>query len=160
MSNEERRAIYHILLQKSVDGKISKGVTNMVASSFSVSIRTIQRIWKQSKESGTCDVSHKKTINCGRKRVQIDHAQFREIPLSQRTTLRSLSYALNTNASSLCRLLKSGIIRRHSNAIKPLLKEENRRSRLQFCLSMLEDDSIPHDPAFKNMYNIIHIDEK
>jgi hypothetical protein len=37
-------------------------------------------------------------------------------------------------------------------------KEENKRSRLKFCLSMLE--GTPHDPLFKSMHNIIHIDEK
>lgn len=31
--------------------------------------------------------------------------------------------------------------------------------RLEFCLSMLDEGSIPHDPRF-NMYNIVHIDEK
>lgn len=51
-------------------------------------------------------------------------------------------------------------IRRHSNFIKYFLKEDNTRQQLQFCLSMLESGSIPHDPIFKGMYNIVHIDEK
>lgn len=129
-----------------------------MASLYSVSVRSIQRLWQQAKDGG--DVSHRKTKNCGRKRVQINFTRFREIPLSKRTTFRSLACALNTNKSSLGRLLKSGVIRRHSNAIKPFLKEENRRSRLQFCLSMLEVDSLPQDPTFISMHNIIHIDEK
>ncbi|KAF7812866.1 mariner transposase [Senna tora] len=58
------------------------------------------------------------------------------------------------------RLLKSGVIRRHSNAIKPLLKEGNMKSQIEFCLSMLEPCGIPRDPIFIGMYNIIHIDEK
>jgi hypothetical protein len=65
---------------------------------------------------------------------------------------------LKTNPTSVFRLIKSGVIRRTSNAIKPQLKEENKRSRLKFCLSMLE--GTPHDPLFKSMHNIIHIDEK
>jgi len=129
-----------------------------VASSFSVSKRTIQRIWKRAKESETHDVSHRKTKNCGRKRIEIDPNQIREVPLSKRRTIRSLAWALNTNPTSVFRLLKKGIIRRHSNSIKPFLKEENKRSRLEFCLSMLE--GIPHDPMFNSMHNIIHIDEK
>ncbi|KAI5386953.1 hypothetical protein KIW84_073192 [Lathyrus oleraceus] len=158
LSNEERMAIYHQLLPKSVDGKLSRGITNVVASSFSVSRRTIQRIWKRAKESEIHDVSHRKTKNCGRKRIQIDPNQISQIPLRQRTNIRSLSFAMKTNPTSVFRLLKSGVIRRHSNAIKPLLKEENKRVRLEFCLSMLE--GIPHDPMFKSMHNIIHIDEK
>lgn len=61
-SNEKRRAIYHTLLEKSDNGKLKKGVTNMVASSFSISMRTVQRIWKQAKDFG--DVNHRKTGNC------------------------------------------------------------------------------------------------
>ncbi|KAF2310199.1 hypothetical protein GH714_007183 [Hevea brasiliensis] len=48
----------------------------------------------------------------------------------------------------------------HSNAIKPFLKDENKRSRLQFCISMLDGGNIPHDPISIGMYNIFHIDEK
>ena len=85
LSNDERRAIYESLLLKSVDGKLKQGVTKMVASQFSVSMRTIQRTWKQSKSNGIhVDVSHKRTGNCGCKRVQIDLTEIpeiREIPL-------------------------------------------------------------------------------
>ncbi|KAI5424708.1 hypothetical protein KIW84_030771 [Lathyrus oleraceus] len=158
LSNEERMYIYHELLQKSVDGKLRKGATNEVASSNSVPLRTVQRIWKRAKESETRDVSHRKTKNCGRKRISIDENQIRELPFSQRTNIRSLAFALKTNPTSVFRLIKSGAIRRNSNAIKPLLKEKNKISRLEFCLSMLE--GTPHDPMFKSMHNIIHIDEK
>ena len=67
---------------------------------------------------------------------------------------------MNMSISTCSRLLKSGAIRRHSNAIKPFLKEENKRSRLQFCISMLDENNIPHDSGFKGMYNIVHIDKK
>ncbi|KAI5396852.1 hypothetical protein KIW84_062904 [Lathyrus oleraceus] len=136
--------IYHELLQKSVDGKLRKGATNEVASSNSVPLRTVQRIWKRAKESETRDVSHRKTKNCGRKRISIDENQIRELPFSQRTNIRSLAFALKTNPTSVFRLIKSGAIRRNSNAIKPLLKEENKISRLEFCLSMLEDEDEPY----------------
>lgn len=153
LSNEERTAIYHQLLQKNVDGKLRRGITNVMASSFSVSRRTIQCIWKRAKESEIHDVSHRKTKNCGRKRIQIDPNQISQIPLRQRTNIWSLYFAMKTNPTSVFRLLKSGVIRRHSNVINPPLKEENKRVRLEFCLSMLE--GIPHDPMFKSMHNII-----
>lgn len=34
------------------------------------------------------------------------------------------------------------------------------KARLKFCLSMLEESSISHDPVFKSMHNVVHIDEK
>ncbi|XP_057418948.1 uncharacterized protein LOC130713174 [Lotus japonicus] len=160
LSNEERTAVYHILHQNSFNGRLKKGVIDSVASTFSVSRTTILRIWRHSKESDLHDVSQRKPRNCGRKRIQIDYDRISEIPLRQRTTIRSLACALDTNPTSMFRLLQAGVIRRHSNPMRPLLKEENKRSRLQFSLSMLEDSSIPHDPIFKSMNNIIHIDEK
>ncbi|XP_057443966.1 uncharacterized protein LOC130736137 [Lotus japonicus] len=160
LSNEERMAVYHILHQNSFNGRLKKGVIDFVASTFSVSRTTILRIWRCSKESDLHDVSQRKPRNSGRKRIQIDYDRISEIPLRQRTTIRSLACALDTNPTSMFRLLQAGVIRRHSNPMRPLLKEEHKRSRLQFCLSMLEDSSIPHDPIFKSMNNIIHIDEK
>ncbi|KAL7152803.1 hypothetical protein ABFS83_04G123300 [Erythranthe nasuta] len=150
LSNGERQAIYNMLQKQSFNGKFKQGVTRMIASQFSVSMRTVQRIWKQSGYGGThANVSHRKTRNCGRKRVQINLEQIRENHLHRRTTLCSLSLRL-----------KSGQIRRHSSTIKPFLMEENKRSRLQFCLSMLDSNSMPHDPTFIGMYNTVHIDEK
>jgi hypothetical protein len=40
------------------------------------------------------------------------------------------------------------------------MKDSNMKDRLRFCLSMLEETSLPHDPEFKSMHNIVHIDEK
>jgi hypothetical protein len=116
LSNEERLIIYQELLRKSVNGKLPKKATNEVASSNLISLRTVQRIWKRAKEGATPNVCHRKTKNCGRKGISIDENQIREIPLSQRTNIRSLADALKTNPTSVFRLIKSGVIRRHSNA--------------------------------------------
>lgn len=97
-----------------------------MALQFSISCRTIQCIWKQS-ECGLCDnVSHRRIKNCGRKRIELDCIHFREAHFQRRTTIRSLACALNMKNSTLHRRLKSGDIRRHSNAIKPHLLEENK----------------------------------
>jgi hypothetical protein len=112
LNNEERLIIYRELLKKSVNGKLHKRATNGVASSNSVPLRTVQRIWKRAKEGATHNICHRKTKNCGRKRISIDENQIREIPLSQRTNIRSLAGALKINPTSLFRLIKSGAIRR------------------------------------------------
>lgn len=62
--------------------------------------------------------------------------------------------------STLHRRVKEGTIRRHTNAIKPSLNDDNMKHRLRFCFSMLEIDTLDHEPKFVNMYNIVHIDEK
>jgi hypothetical protein len=100
-----------------------------VASSNSVPVRTVQRIWKRAKEGATRNVCHRKTKNCGRKRISIDENHIREIPLSQRTSIRSLADALKINPTSVFRFIKSGIIPYYSIVIKPQLKEANKRYR-------------------------------
>jgi hypothetical protein len=161
LCNADRMAIYNILLGKSVEGRLIRGAIDMVKSQFSVSRSTIQRIWKQGKNSGVyVDVSHKRTKNAGRKRVQVDFNRLRDIPLRKRTCIRSTSSAMNMSKSTLHRYIKLGVLRRHTNAIKPFLREENKRSRLRFCISMLDAISLPDDPTFLGMYNTIHIDEK
>lgn len=158
LNNEQRKTLSQLLLQHVKNGKLKKGTREMVASLYSVSKSVVDGIWRQTKESG--DASHRKTKNCGRKRIELDPAKFCDVPFSKRTSYRSLAFALNINRTSLCRLTKEGSIRRHSNPIKPSLREENKVARLKFCLSMLQSESIPHDPIFKSMHDIVHIDEK
>ena len=142
---------------------MKRDTTTYVSSLFLVPLRTVQRIWKRGKDtlSGTnVDPSNRRAKWCGRKRCEIDLSRIADVPLNRRTTLRSLAGALNVNHATLHARLKEGLIRRHSNAIKPLLKEENKISRLRFCLSMLDAGSLPHAPKFVDMYNTVHIDEK
>ncbi|KAG2253327.1 hypothetical protein Bca52824_083463 [Brassica carinata] len=84
----------------------------------------------------------------------------KSIPFHKRASLRSLSKSLGIATSTLHKRVKEGMLRRHTNAIKPSLKDGNIRDRLKFCFSMLEKDSLIHEPKFVNMYNIVHIDEK
>lgn len=164
LTDAERWSVYRALLEKSVNGKLKKNTTNEVQNMFNIkNVRTVQRIWKIHKRTppGTdVDVSSRKTRNCGRKRIQVDLSRVQEIGLHQRTTLTSLSDALGVSYSKLYRLFKQGVLRRHSSAIKPHLKEENKMTRLQFCLSMLDTCTTLNDPKFKGMYNYVHIDEK
>ncbi|KAI9071643.1 hypothetical protein K1719_046397 [Acacia pycnantha] len=88
LTNEERKSIGHILVNSIRDGMLMTGTTKKLASMYCVSRRVIQRIWQQIKE--TREASHRKTKNCGRKRVQFDEERLHEVPLRQRTTLRSL----------------------------------------------------------------------
>jgi hypothetical protein len=40
------------------------------------------------------------------------------------------------------------------------LKEENKKERLRWCLSMLDQSTLLNNPKFIEMDNVIHIDEK
>ncbi|KAJ0265244.1 hypothetical protein HA466_0015680 [Hirschfeldia incana] len=163
LSNVERWAIYNALLERSHDGKLKTNTTRLVSELFLVSIRTVHRIWKQAKETSNgkeVNVCHKKTGRCGRKKIHVDLNQVMAISFHKRTSLRSLSVGLGIATSTLHKRVKEGMLRRHTNAIKPSIKDENKIARLKFCLSMLEKDSSIHEPKFIDMYNIVHIDEK
>jgi len=106
------------------------------------------------------DVSSRKPKNCGRKKVEIDTSQVETIPLHRRCTIRSLAQALGMKKTTVHQMFKDGFLRRHSNSLKPYLKEENKKERLRWCVSMLEQHTLQTQPKFKEMKNIIHQDEK
>ena len=57
------------------------------------------------------------------------------IALENRTTFKDLSNALGMSLSTLHRRFKEGEFRRHSNAIKPTLNEENKKARVRLSLN-------------------------
>lgn len=63
--------------------------------------------------------------------------------------------------STIHRRIKEGALRPHTNAVKPLLTDENKKAKVNFCLSMITPPSLTSaSTTFHNMHNIIHIDEK
>ncbi|KAG7557066.1 putative transposase Ptta/En/Spm plant [Arabidopsis suecica] len=163
MTDGERVEIYHALLVKSIYGKLRKHTTAEVSSLFSVPLQTVQRIWRRVKNNTNgevVDVSHKRKGNCGRKKMQIDLDRLADSPLHRRKILRSLAASLDVSTGVLFRHLKEELIKRHTNAIKPSLREGNMKARLEFCVSMLDSSTLHDNPKFVDMYNIVHIDEK
>lgn len=106
------------------------------------------------------NVCSRKPKAVGRKRVEIDVNEFVKIDRSRRTNIRSLSSALSVPRSVVHRRIKEGVIKPHTNALKPYLNDANKIARLKFCVSMLEPGSLESQPMFKNMYDYVHIDEK
>ncbi|XP_057770702.1 uncharacterized protein LOC130990491 [Salvia miltiorrhiza] len=159
-----RKQIFDDLLSRSKDLKLPHGATNEVAELFSVHVRTVRRIWKQGKDcllrNEAVNVCSRKSKNCGRKRLALDSDILMNIPLAKRTTMRDVAAAANVGLHAVHKLLKSGDIRRHSNCIKPLLTDRNKKMRLEWCLSMLDPRSVHQDPIFKGLFDIVFIDEK
>ncbi|KAL4555565.1 hypothetical protein LXL04_038188 [Taraxacum kok-saghyz] len=160
----QRRAIYEALLQASDSGELEKGAISTVASHFSVSKRTVSRIWHQAKSQTDhglpVDLSSNLAMVVGRKRVQVDLNQVLDIPLRRRTNIRSLANCLNVSKSTMYRRIKEGALRPHTNAVKPTLTHENKRARLEFYLSKISWSLSSQIPTFHDMFNAGHIDEK
>ncbi|XP_026458696.1 uncharacterized protein LOC113359240 [Papaver somniferum] len=106
------------------------------------------------------DVSHSLTGRAGRKRIEIDPTMISSIPLRLRTNIRVMESAANMSKSTIHKRIKEGAIRPHSKTLKPALTDDNKKARLLFSLSMLEDYCFANKPIFKSMYNYVHIDEK
>lgn len=69
--------------------------------------------------------------------------------------------SLNVSIGTLHKKFKLGEIRHHSNTLRPYLKEENKRARLQYCIDMLDQRTLgDFEPKFSDMQNLVHIDEK
>ena len=61
--------------------------------------------------------------------------------------------------SRIQRYLKKDFLRRHSSSIKPYLTDANKRSRLKWCVDMIELGLLG-DARFKAFFDFVFIDEK
>ena len=123
-------------------------------------MRAVWRRVKQCHAQGRLVDVRSRRKNCGRKRIQIDLSDVLRVPLHRRRTIRSLANAIGVKKSTLHRWFKDGLLRRQSSTLKPLLMEDNKKDRLRWCLSMLDRRTLPNEPKFIEMHNIIHMDEK
>ncbi|KAK8558491.1 hypothetical protein V6N13_103665 [Hibiscus sabdariffa] len=165
LSKEQRQALFETLLKQSNNGKLPKGSISQIAAMFLVSTKTVGRLWNQVKrfvEQGiVVDVGslyNRRTST--KRRILLNMDRILDIPLHRRTNIRSMAKALDMSKSTLHHRIKEGLIKPHTNAIKPYLSDANKRARLQFCLSMLELGTPTTNPSFIDMFNIVHIDEK
>ena len=150
------------LLERSTNKVLKRGAINEVAGQFDVNRAATRRVWSRAVESLAdgnylMDASNKKS-NCGRKKKDLQEqlSSISTIPLNQRGTIRSTSAALGIPASTLHARLKEGEIRSHTNAVKPVLTEQNIKARLEFCLTQIQMES----KMFNEMMDVIHVDEK
>ena len=165
LTADGRRALVEYLLTR-VKGdqqemKLKRGALSNNASMFGVTCATVLCIWKRAMESkvdgSVCiDVMARK-LGCCRKKKEIDSDLIKSIPLVNRKNVRAFAVGMGLFASTIHRAIKDGRIKKHSNAIKPFLTDENQIERLRFCLKMLNPDN---QSEFQDMMDQVHIDEK
>jgi hypothetical protein len=156
--------IYATLLERNDHGRLKRKATTIVAQIFQASRYRVQRIWQRAKQYRAqgipVDVRSRKHKRSGRKKLQIDLSVVLSVPLHRRSNIRSLATAIGVNKSIVYRWFKKGLLWCHSSTLKPLLTEQNKRDRLKWCLKILDQWTLPHEPKFCTMENIIHMDEK
>ena len=89
--------------------------------------------------------------------MQFRHG-LKEIPQRRRKTYRSTAKAMGVALSTVQRmLLHQDVCHIHTSSLKPTLMEENKMSRMELALSFIDKNNTS---KFKNMEDLIHIDEK
>ena len=121
---------------------LRRGVSKGVARKFDVPLRVVQSIWKNGQTGGINGVVNIWSKNCGRKRIEIDLESIKDNPLSQRTSFQDLANALGVKKSTLHNRFKEGYFRRYTNDLKFSLTDENKKARIKYCLSMLNDQPV------------------
>ncbi|GMF12699.1 unnamed protein product [Phytophthora lilii] len=182
MTDEERMAMADFLLKHSEgETRLPRAVITAAAENFNVHRNTVSRTWKHMKTALDAGAStdvvmlqalSRKRGNCGRKKKDYSEAleRVKQLPLSQRGSLRALSSAVGVPRTTLFRLLRneeSGGANNDNhetitdtkptiaNVIKPALSDKNKRDRLCFCYSKMQPNGV-----YDNMFNVVHINTK
>jgi hypothetical protein len=177
------------------DGQIEWGKKVSVARTFRVAPRTVSRVWgdvcsnmeahliKEMSLEGLHffdkrtlpfiqfpdHVFQSKKKNCGGhgKKDRKALAQIAlNIPLNQRGTYRDLALQLDVSKDTVKNLVKEGVLRIHSSAVKPYLTDANRDERFQWAVSKIDLASIAvlqyveRDCQFVGMFDKVHVDKK
>ena len=115
----------------------------------------MQRIWQRGKIQFASSVlvvfSSLKKGRVGRKSIPIDLEALREIPLKDRMAIEDVCAKHNLNKWKVQRYLRRSLIRRRSSSIKPYPTDCNKKTRLQWCIDMIER-GLSGDPRFKDFF--------
>ena len=119
------------LLKGSNNSILQRGDLRRVADIYQQHRKTVSKFWReQNKQKAACvqspDLHNRQKGNIGQKEgVDITALVelLKEIPLKNRTTVRSIAAALNVPRSTLFRNLEKLVLRSSSRFLKPLLTD-------------------------------------
>lgn len=143
------------------NGKLSHELVQSAMVKFNYkSPKSIRRLWNKYKDPIIKGEGFKLERNgvSGRKiKFPPDELQIkiRAVPLKQRKTIRSLSFATGIPRSTLLRYLQHGLLKRTTSSIKPKLTPANVQRRIDHCKSKVEEDGL-----FSDLMTEVHLDEK
>ena len=123
-------------------GKSMLGTINELATEYEVCRKTITRLWKEVQKQRK---NNNTAINLNNNRVgrqvphkfQFDEKKFKSIKFELKGTQHAVAKQMKVSQSTVSRLKKDRVIRKHTNAIKPTLNDNNKLHRLSFALSKL-----------------------
>ena len=184
LSSNNRQSAFLILWNKLEDGRLPHGALGEVADFFSVDRTTISRLWRAVKNKIDEAVNNQngeevdidkllissRLYESGRKstgrKMKWDRAALKEavrqLRLTDRQNFRMLAMNVSVPLPTLHRLFQKGVFRRHTSALKPFLTEENKVSRVAYCLDEIDGTTVTGgaEVRYKDMFDRVDIDEK
>ncbi|KAF0706140.1 hypothetical protein AaE_014255 [Aphanomyces astaci] len=167
LSNDERAAVYHALLSRSMNGKLPRGALSATAQLFQCHLRTVSRVWTRAQSSlragaMLADVSMKFKGNSGqvatRSPKDIELA-IKAVSHNGRQTLRDMAAQSGIPKTTIVRHMKvNPKLKAMSSYSKPMLTDDNKVQRMKHALSFIP--TLSKGTIFGNMNNFVHVDEK
>ncbi|KAL4167642.1 hypothetical protein KRP22_013126 [Phytophthora ramorum] len=160
MTDDERAQVVTAVLALSSNGVPKKGAFIEVATKFPFTVITVRRVWhradENTKANGTSTSTTRMKGRCGRHETDRSAAleRLRAVPLTQRSTIRSAACGLPP--TSLYRRLQAGLLRPAVSVVKPQLTDDNKITRLRYCIGHVDRTS----RLFDEMYDGVHVNEK
>ncbi|KAG3098882.1 hypothetical protein PI124_g15410 [Phytophthora idaei] len=155
VSESARYAILHDLLKRSIDGELAYGAQKATAATFGVHRQTVGSIWKLYNASVAAgnvagDIKCKYKGNSGRKGYNKRKLKqkLEAVPAHQRSTIRAAALSVQVFVGVIQWLLASHDVAARTTTIKPVLTESNKRRRVQYSLSFLDDGPRQHGKRF------------
>ncbi|RHY54971.1 hypothetical protein DYB30_011324 [Aphanomyces astaci] len=159
-----RVSLYQDLLEKSVNGQLSRDIVRSVCTTYGVHHSTGWRIFQRGKATktsgGIADVTARLKGNTGRptKFAPEDIEQrIKNVPLHKRQTYRSLAAATGLSVYLLWTFVKRKWMTRRSSWTRPCLKPKQKEARRDFCLQFRTQ---PPNDVIGDMQDVVHLDEK
>ena len=158
--------MYEFLLGRFEHGKLQYGALKAAANEFGVNSRTINRVWTHGRESLAggnvyADVPSRMPGKKGRTKVVVNMEKFKAIDRRKQKNIRSAVSAIGVSKSTFHRRIIEGIIKRHTNALKPYLTDANKASRLAYAIEQINESTLTGDnPHFFSQWDCVYIDEK
>lgn len=167
LSVQQKTQMITELVADSVNGRLKRGALKTAAERWQCGLQTVYRAWRaysDQLERGRVGISFPTASSkSGRPRLSKEsiadlHDRVSCLPIEKRSTLRSMSSALNIPRSTLHRYVKNDILRAHTISLQPMLSQEQRQKRLAFASSLLLH--LPAGPHVSPLYDYVHLDEK
>ncbi|KAK9699192.1 hypothetical protein RND81_08G159100 [Saponaria officinalis] len=175
LSEKGRHEVGVYLLQKSVNGKLARGVMTETAAKWSISRRTVGEIWKLASKpllvGQKFDVKSKRIGNANRKRLLPDVEFIKKIDIKEMDTMYRLHIQIGVSVGTIHSWVKEGLLKAHSSPLHPKLNDVNKIQRMKHALQSLVIEQVEQETfdlnaiptteiKFKEMSHIIHMDEK